>query len=160
MHRWVFLSVWMIAVSGSALAQTSASSGSSLDDMRDGFAEVTALIVKAAEMVPDAQYGYRPAAPVRTFGQLIGHVADGNNYYCRRAAGASPEWAETVATSGAGKAELIAKLKESIALCVGEHKASNSARSKELLSNFAHVNLHYGNLVTYLRTMGLTPPSS
>jgi uncharacterized damage-inducible protein DinB len=29
-----------------------------------------------------------------------------------------------------------------------------------LLQNISHSSLHYGNMITYLRMMGLTPPSS
>jgi uncharacterized damage-inducible protein DinB len=28
------------------------------------------------------------------------------------------------------------------------------------MAAIAHTNLHYGNLVTYMRMLGLTPPSS
>lgn len=36
----------------------------------------TNWVTKAADMVPAEKYTYRPADTVRTFGQLIGHIAD------------------------------------------------------------------------------------
>jgi uncharacterized damage-inducible protein DinB len=131
-----------------------------IDATRAGFAEVADWIVRAAESVPEAQYGYKPTDAVRTFGQVVGHVADGNNYYCARATGTNREWAETVALSGAGKAELLAQLKQSIAACTAAHTAANAARVAPLIANYGHASLHYGNVVTYLRMMGITPPSS
>ncbi|HJR36238.1 MAG TPA: hypothetical protein VJ817_14875, partial [Gemmatimonadales bacterium] len=47
-----------------------------------GFTEVSGWVLRAAEAVPADKYGYRPAATVRTFAQLIGHIADSHNYYC------------------------------------------------------------------------------
>jgi uncharacterized damage-inducible protein DinB len=138
----------------------SAQEGTLLDATRAGFVEVAEWIVKAAELVPEAQYGYRPAEAVRTFGQLVGHVADGNNWFCARAAGTPIEWAETVAQSGAGKTELIAQLRKSVDACVAAHAPANASRGGSLVANYGHASLHYGNIVTYLRMLGLTPPSS
>jgi hypothetical protein len=43
--------------------------------------------MKSADIVPPDKYSYKPAPTVRTFGELLGHIADGSNYFCRRAAG-------------------------------------------------------------------------
>lgn len=131
-----------------------------LDATRAGFVEVADWIVRAAESVPEDRYGFQPTDGVRTFAQLVGHVADGNNWFCARAVGRPIEWAETVAQSGAGKAELIAELKKSIAACTAAHTSANEARGQPLVANFGHTSLHYGNMVTYLRMLGITPPSS
>ncbi len=145
-------------INSKVLAQ--ASPGTAVDAMRGPFTEVATTILKAAESVPEDKYGYRPTPAVRSLGELVGHIADGNNYYCQRANGGKPEWKETVALSKAGKTEMIARLRESIALCTAAHKADNAARSGELLANYGHVNHHYGNMVTYLRMLNLTPPAS
>jgi len=131
-----------------------------LDATRAGFVEVADWIVRAAESVPEDRYGYRPTEGVRTFGELVGHVADANNWFCARAVGHPIEWAETVAQSGAGKAELIAQLRTSIEACTAAHIPANEARGQPLVANYGHASLHYGNIVTYLRMLGITPPSS
>jgi uncharacterized damage-inducible protein DinB len=156
--KWVLALGLMVPCASQAQVQSGASG--TTDAIKTNFAEVTGWIVKAAEAVPEDKYGYRPAASVRTFGQLVGHIADGNNYYCRRAGGTNVEWAETVAQSGAKKAELLAKLQESIALCNTATTTQNAGRSGVLIANYGHANLHYGNIVTYMRMMGMTPPSS
>ena len=125
---------------------------------KGGLAEVSGWIVKAAELVPEDKYGFKPTANVRSFGQLVGHIADGNNYYCGRAAGTNVQWAETVEKSGANKAALIAKLKESFDKCAAATTAS--AKPNELLANIGHASLHYGNMIVYLRLQNLVPPSS
>jgi hypothetical protein len=77
-----------------------------------------------------------------------------------RASGARTTWAETVALSGAGKAELLDQLRKSIATCTAAHTAADASRSAPLVANYGHASLHYGNIVTYLRMLGITPPSS
>jgi len=59
-----------------------------------GSAELSAWIMKAAEMVPADKYSYKPTPTVRTFGELLGHIADGNNYFCGRAAGKKVQWSD------------------------------------------------------------------
>ncbi len=154
------LCLMLLGVPVMSHAQAPAPGASAIEVVRFGYAEVTGFIVRAAEMVPEAQYGYRPTSSVRTLGQLIGHIADGNTYYCGRATGANPQWAETMGLSNATRAELIAALRASIAACTAAHSAANASRINHLLANFGHVNHHYGNIVTYLRMLGLTPPSS
>lgn len=156
----IVLVLLLLAVPALAHAQAARSAPGLLDVTRAGFTEVADWIVRAAESVPEARYGYRPTDGVRTFGELVGHVADGNNYYCARAAGTDQDWTDTVALSGAGKTELLAQLKRSIATCTAAHTAANAARGAPLLANYGHASLHYGNIVTYLRMLGITPPSS
>jgi len=156
----IVLVLLLLAVPALAHAQAARSAPGLLDVTRAGFTEVADWIVRAAESVPEARYGYRPTDGVRTFGELVGHVADGNNYYCARAAGTDQGWTDTVALSGAGKTELLAQLKRSIATCTAAHTAANAARGAPLLANYGHASLHYGNIVTYLRMLGITPPSS
>src|ERR1700759_2989410 len=43
---------------------------------------VSANILKAAEKMPEADYAFKPAPEVRTFGQLIAHVADAQMAMC------------------------------------------------------------------------------
>src|SRR4030095_6244162 len=49
--------------------------------LRYGFGEVSGWVTKAADLVPADKYDYRPSPSVRTFGQLIAHIADAQNYY-------------------------------------------------------------------------------
>ena len=51
------------------------------------------------------------------------------------------------------------KLRESIAVCTTDY-GNNASHIGALINNVAHTNLHYGNVITYLRMMGLVPPTS
>jgi len=127
------------------------------DALRGAFEEVTGHIAKAAELVPQERYGYQPVGTVRTLGQLIGHIVDGYHYYCGRAAGRNIQWSDSTAQGALDKAALASRLRDAAAQCVAAYVAGNVG---PLVVNTFHANLHYGNLVTYLRLLGLVPPSS
>jgi hypothetical protein len=126
--------------------------------LRKSFAEASGWIVKAAEAVPADKYGYRPAKTVRTFGQIVAHVADAYNYSCAQAAGRNAEWSPTIENGPNDKATVLAKLKEATSGC--EAAYASAANVGPLVENVGHTNLHYGNLVTYMRMLNLVPPSS
>ena len=124
---------------------------------KTGFAELSGWILKAAEIVPADKYSYKPAPTVRTFGELLGHIADGSNYFCGRAAGKKVQWSDANAQGNTGKATVVPKLKEALDACSAGHGTGHLGM---LIQNFGHSNLHYGNMVTYMRMLGLVPPSS
>ena len=69
-------------------------------------------VTKSADLVPGAKYTYRPAPTVRTFGELVAHVADSYHYYCGRAAGKNVEWSDAIEKGKTDKATVVPKLKE------------------------------------------------
>lgn len=138
---------------GSAFGQ------SANDELRKGFTEVNDWVLKAAETVPADKYNYKPVDTVRTFGQLVAHITDSYNYFCARATGNKVEWSEAVEKGSLDKDTLLAKYKESAGRCTAAYGAANS-QPGPLMGNVSHTSLHYGNIITYMRMMGLKPPSS
>lgn len=127
--------------------------------LKQGFGEVSGWLLKAAAMVPPDKYSYKPAASVRTYGEMLGHVADGYNYFCGRAAGKKVEWSDATAQGKTDKATIVSALETATSACAAAH-AGEARRSPLLIQNFGHASLHYGNVVTYIRMLGLVPPSS
>lgn len=128
-------------------------------DVRNGFNEVNEWVTKAAEMVPAEKYSYRPVDTVRTFGQLIAHITDSYNYFCAHAVGNKVEWSTPVEKGATDKDTLLPKLKEAVGKCNAAYSSSNG-QLRPLFTNVGHTSLHYGNIITYMRMMGLKPPSS
>ena len=62
-----------------------------------GLGELSGWITKAADMVPADKHSFKPVSTVRTFGELIGHIADGSNYFCAFAAGKKVQWSDCTA---------------------------------------------------------------
>ena len=56
-------------------------------ETRSLWAETMRNVIEAAKDMPEAKYGYRPIATVRTFGELIGHVAGSQDRTRPEAAG-------------------------------------------------------------------------
>jgi len=144
------------------------------------------FIVAAAGEMPEKDYGSKPATipaadkqEIRTFGQIIGHVAQENFMFCAAAqAQAAPPGTETIEKTKTSKADLQQALADSFSYCDrawAETTDRNAAtpgkypdgiplppptRIGALVFNSSHDAEHYGNLVTYLRARGLVPPSS
>ena len=140
-------------------AQSAAGRPDNAAVLKQGFGEVSGWILKAADMVPPDKYNYRPVATVRTYGELLGHVADGYNYFCGQASGKKIQWSDAVSKGKTDKATIVAALKSATAGCAAAHDGPN-AGAPPLLQNYGHTNLHYGNVITYMRMLGLVPPSS
>src|SRR5262245_26145278 len=73
-------------------------------------------IVAAAEKMKAEDYDFAPTTGVRTFGQLVGHVADAQYLFCSAAqneANPSPGIEKSKKT----KADLVAALKDAMAYC-------------------------------------------
>ena len=130
-------------------------------------------IIRAAEKMPEENYGFKATADVRSFGQLIGHVADAQYLFCAPVKD-EKKGPPGIEKSKTAKADLVAALKEAFEYCDAAYAAMDDEKIKgavkffgrerpkiSVLSfNSAHNNEHYGNIVTYMRLKGLVPPSS
>lgn len=173
----------VLGVASSARAQTSdggfneALSPSMAAVVKAMHATIGRNLAQAAEVMPADDYAFAPTPTIRPFGQLIGHVANANFFFCSQASGeASPASANYEQTRD--KAELLAALRASLAYCDGVYAAttdesfgrvvqlagpnggSKASRGSVLVFNTTHNNEHYGNIVVYLRLKGHVPPST
>ena len=125
-------------------------------------------IMKSADAMPESKYSYRPTKDVRSFAEILTHVADISYTLCSNVKGeANP----ATATAKGSKTEIMAYLKGSFAYCDGVYSGFTDAHLNEPADFFGvktnkmfiltqvgnHDALHYGNLVTYLRINGLEP---
>jgi hypothetical protein len=128
-------------------------------------------LLRAAEKMPEEFYSYKPSADVRDFGAEVAHGADIQTMLCSMALNAPKQG--TAATKKT-KAELIAALQESNALCDQAYASLTDANQNEarpfirgqrtligvLSFNVSHHNETYGTMVPYMRAKGIVPPSS
>ena len=127
--------------------------------LRFGFTEVSDWITRSAALVPAEKYTVKPAPTVRTFGELVAHVVDGYNAYCGAAApGKRVQWSDATEKGKTDKATVALKLKQATDACAAAY--GGKGQLQPLMANIAHSNLHYGNIIVYVRMLGLVPPSS
>jgi len=166
------------------LACSTLAHAQSANPLRDGATKTYTMIkgnvTKAAAKMPEENYSFKPAPEVRTFGEIVGHIADANFGFCSTVAEETPPKGGfdpngSVLKTAKTKADLEKVLAESFAYCDKVYAALTDADAAKIIKtpfagdlpkrsfldfNTAHEFEHYGNLVTYMRIKGLVPPSS
>jgi uncharacterized damage-inducible protein DinB len=134
---------------------------------------VSNAVIGAAQKMSEENYSFKPTPEVRSFGQLVGHVADANYMFCSLASGEANPMKDIEKTK-TSKADLLAALKEGVAYCNKAFDSMTDAKGSQMVKfmnfdmarltvfslNTAHTDEHYGNMVTYLRLKGIVPPTS
>ncbi len=172
------LTIFLMAILAvAALAQTGAQQPAAPNpnplsaDAKAMYNGVKNNLLKMAEKMPEEHYAFKATADVRTFGQLIGHVADSQARTCSAVNGEPKNLDAAAKTS---KAELVAALKESFSLCDKAFDSLTDAKAVEtiamgqrqstrigaLIRTVSHSNEEYGYMAVYMRLKGVVPPSS
>jgi uncharacterized damage-inducible protein DinB len=131
------------------------------------------VLLSTAQKMPEENYNFRPAWVVRSFGQMIRHVADSEYYFCSTVMGEkAPE--PRIQETKTSKADLIAALKDAFAYCDKAYDGMTDASAAQMVkfhgldlpklfvlsANNMHTAEHYGNLVIYMRIKNVLPPTS
>jgi len=169
MVRYLFLA---LAAEFACVAPVSGQDNPLSMEARADYKIVKDFVIRAAEKVPEAGYAFKPTPEVRSFGQLIGHIADDQYRYCSALKGVSKSTSFEQAPPS--KAEMVTALKAAFAYCDSAYEGlvDASARDKVMFSgrsvprlalftlHAGHAWEHYGNAVVYMRLQGIVPPSS
>ena len=151
-----------------------AQSGPLSTEVATDYRTIRDYVIRAAEEMPDTNYGFKPSPDVRTFGQQVAHVADDQYNLCAPAKGETRQAAYTqIESTLSTKAELVPALRAAFAYCDGAYDALTDVSGAQMVTsgarrtrfgmlnwNLWHTREHYGNMVVYLRMKGLVPPSS
>jgi len=149
-----------------AYAQQPAAPDNTRDLLLASWNDIGEKVVKLAEEFPENKFGYKPADSVRTFGDVLRHVAFWNQFVAKAARGEKPDGKanELPKAQYASKAAVVSVLKSSLADSAAALKkmpASPETRATGLFVSFiGHSSEHYGQLVVYYRMNGLVPPAS
>lgn len=143
------------------------------DAVKAQLATIKSNITRTAEKVGEDLYAFKPTPEVRSLGQLLAHIADGNFGICGAASGMKPPMSG-IEKNTTGKAAIQQALADSFAFCESALAAMDDKKGAETVKTFlgvqprlsvmsfniSHDWEHYGNLVTYMRLKGIVPPSS
>jgi hypothetical protein len=141
------------------------------NEAKQAYTSIKTNLTKLAEKMPEENYAFKPVDTIRTFGQLIAHLADSQTRTCNAVKG-TPKQGD--AASKTAKADLVAALKASFADCDAAFDAMTEANASEMINMgrgqrsrlgslvgiLTHGNEEYGYLAVYLRLKGIVPPSS
>ncbi len=131
------------------------------------------ILLRSAEKMPEENYSFKPIDTVRSYGQVLGHVADAQYLFCSIALGEKNP-APKVEQTKTSKADLIAALRDAFSYCDKAYDGMTDASASQMVKLFGndapklgaltvnnmHNLEHYGNLVTYMRMKNIVPPSS
>jgi uncharacterized damage-inducible protein DinB len=135
-------------------------------------------LLESAEAMPAADYAFKPTPQIRSFAELVGHVASANNYFCSMAKGEAPPSTVNFERTVTDKAALVKALGSALSYCDAVYKETTDANANQpvklagpggtgqstralvLMFNTTHNNEHYGNVILYLRLKGIVPPST
>jgi uncharacterized damage-inducible protein DinB len=184
MPRVILFSICLISLAIPATAQTSdggadqALSMSMAASAKAMHAIIRRDLAEAADAMPADEYAFKPTPQVRSFGELIGHVANANFYFCSQAKGEKSPATQNYERA-ADKAAIAKGLKDSLAYCDDVFASTTDAnfsqavkvagpggsgtattRGLVLMFNTTHQNEHYGNVIVYMRLKGHVPPST
>ncbi|MGP0074140.1 MAG: DinB family protein [Bryobacteraceae bacterium] len=143
------------------------------NDLKNSYNGIKGTITKAADEMAEADYSFKASPMERTYGAIVGHIADVQMALCGNAQGEQKMGdAEKTKTT---KADLVAALKASFDYCDAAYNGMTDADAAKMVTmfgprkatkiavlnfNIAHDNEMYGQMVVYLRIKGLVPPSS
>lgn len=184
MTRGLSIFLCLVLIGGVGEAQTTdagfadALSPSMASVVKAMHATIRRNLADAADAMPPGDYAFKATPAVRSFAQLIGHLANANFFFCAQARGEDMP-STTDFEQAVDKAVLTKGLSESLAYCDAAYTATTDAnvgqlvalagppaarkqasRGSGLVFNTTHNNEHYGNLVVYLRLKGHVPPST
>jgi hypothetical protein len=167
---YALTSVMVGAVAAAAAAQTPAQKPppTPAQAITATFTSINQRILAMAEDWPEAKYGFRldekAKPPVRSFGEVLVHIMDGNIYAAKRGRGETAEWGETDPKTLNGKAAIVAAYKKSMDDAIASLKGIPPEQFQKTLapwlSVIEHNAEHYGQLIAYYRANSVVPPAS
>ena len=132
-------------------------------------------LVAAVEEMPAGKFGYKPTEQQMTFGHLVLHIVESNNYLCSKIGDLPEVQAPVPLKESDGKDKLVTALKASFEFCTtalakvddskladevelfGGHKGPRAFALIALTNDWAD---HYSSAAMYLRLNGLLPPTA
>ena len=141
---------------------------------RENAQQAAKNLIAAAEDVPADKYAYKPTPAQMSFGQIVVHLAQGNDFLCGAIAGQkAPQRTKVAATDS--KESLVARLKETFAFCDQALGAVDDTKLAEQLPMFGGRTMtraavmtlttadwadHYSQIANYMRLNGMLPPTA
>ena len=144
------------------------------DAFREQAASAAKRLTAAADEMPADKYSFKPTPAQMSFGDIVAHLIEGNDYLCGLVGGAKAP-ARAKVTGASSKDALVAQLKETFAFCDQSLAKLDDSKLSEQLpffggktrsrANIMYVTVgdwsdHYSQSAIYLRLNNLLPPTA
>jgi hypothetical protein len=131
------------------------------------FETIQRNLIAAADVMPADKYAYRLTPDQMTFGEWMIHSAQRNYADCAVLKSETPPMTAQQLAALKDKNDVSKALKDSFAYCATALAAEDDQKviaSPQTANAFLHVLVHnneiYGNVVGYMRSVGIVPPST
>ena len=159
--RYLRVAAVVITICASAFSQAPRSTA---DAMRGNFSAVNKHLLDMAKDFPADKYDFKLKPEMRSFGEVLVHVASGNVYAAKIGNGQKANWDELDAKQYKGKQAIVSMFEKSMNDAEAALKKTPDANLSKSISPWIgvmeHSAEHYGLLVAYYRANGLVPPES
>jgi uncharacterized damage-inducible protein DinB len=155
-----------------AVAQSGTAQSSFLTPLKTQWDNTRRLVEGLVAQVPEDKYDFRPTPEVRSFREQFTHLIGENFRFMAQAAGETAPMEMSAIEKLTGRDDILQALKESydyganVWTSLTDHKAmemiagrggQQQLRWAPILTNIVDNMDHYGNLVVYVRLIGLVP---
>ncbi len=134
------------------------------EQIKAEFNNIHRKLREVARDFPSEKYGYRLKPEMRSFGEVIVHVASGVVYAAKAGGGDHVNWEELNPKDYPNKAAAVALLEKSLAdadaTLIKLQADAFGKTAGPWVAVLEHSAEHYGLLVAYYRANGLVPPES
>lgn len=139
-------------------------------EMKAAYNSVKNNLLRSAEKMPEENYSFKPMPEMRTFAQVMDHVAMSQIHSCGALSGEQ----KSINGEASSKADVVAALNTAFEECDKAFDGLTDANALEtiksprgersrvslLAGTLAHDDEQYGILTVYMRLKGIIPPSS
>jgi len=141
---------------------------------RDSEKEMGKNLMASADLMPDDKYTFKPTPAQMSFGDIVVHLIQGNDFLCGGIGGMKAPSRSKIAVTD-GKPALVARLRETFQFCDQALAGLDDSKLSEALPMFggktmprAAVELltvgdwadHYSQMAIYLRLNNVLPPTA
>ena len=166
--------IYVAAIAASLLPSLAGAQGVVAEAFRNVARDKGKNLTAAAEVMPADKYSYKPTPKQLTFGEIMVHLAQGNDFLCGSIGGTKAPQRSKV-TPTASKDVLVERLKETFQFCDQALANLDDSKLSEQLPMFGGKTMsraavemvtvgdwadHYSQIANYLRLNGLLPPTA
>lgn len=147
----------------STLACSQSKTPTAAEALKKNFDYVHQKVLTMAQDFPETKYSYRLKPEMRSFGEVIVHIASGVAYAAKAGRGENVNWDELAAKDYPTKAQCVALMQRWMGeadTALQQNPEGVHGSLDPFLSVLQHSSEHYGLLVAYYRANGLVPPES